>query len=274
MVVNWDGTIESTWDRSRAVVLGVDDQGQIVLTNYANANERLQLRMDAGGIPITGLRAPTSPAIPLHLAGRLAGKALVLADHKRFNLGSELEYVRLGPQENALSVHVEPDGVMRLANRPHQAFQSHRFATTTNTQLFIYHHCNDDQKFVVNEDATLSPVGNRDVVWGVRDNALILVGKDDPRAEHLTFREEFVNAAGVSGAETYAQGEASCREDGVVLELASHPGMALSAIRSDDDSVQHLVLVPTGRGQRFIVAADHLRLANGVGTVALGTPMP
>ncbi len=38
------------------------------------------------------------------------------------------------------------------------------------------------------------------------------------------------------------------------------------------DDVKRLVLVPTAEAERFIVAADHLRLVKDGAKVALGTP--
>lgn len=274
MHVNHDGTIQSTWEFWRAAVLGVDAKGQVVLTNCGNAEERLQLRMDGGRIPITGRRAPASAPIPLRLAGAHAGRALVLSEVAHQHQGNDLQFVEVGRWEDALSVHVEPDGMMRLAARPDQAFECASAQTSAGTRVQIYSfQCFDHQKFVLNDDSTLSPIANRDVVWGLRGDQLTLVPKDDAAAERLTFGEELAAATRIRGPGTMAEGEPPPFEGGFVLELQSHPGRALSVDPYEErDGVKSLALVPIADAERFIIASDHLRLANGGGKIALGVP--
>ena len=70
-----------------------------------------------------------------------------------------------------------------------------------------------------------------------------------------------------------AEGEPAPWGGGLVLELQSHPGRALSVDPYEDrDGVKSLVLVPIADAERFIIAADHLRLASGGGRIALGVP--
>ncbi|MCP4038324.1 MAG: ATP-binding cassette domain-containing protein [bacterium] len=270
--INWDGTIQSTWELWRGAVLGVDAEGRVVLTNCGNPKERLRLCMDGGRIPITGRRAPASAPIPLRLAGSHADQALVLSEVADRHMGNDVQFVKVGRREDALLVHVEPDGVIRLADRPDQAFDCASGKTSPGTRVNIYHnHCHDNQKFVLNDDSSLSPVENHDVVWGLLGDQLTLVPKDDPRAERLEFGEELARASQVRGPGTMVEGEPAAWDGGVVLELWSHPGRALSVDPcAYGDDATHLVLVPIASAERVIVARDHLRLANGGGRIALG----
>ena len=166
MTVNWDGSIQPSWQRHWAFVLGLDDDGQIILTNRLSTT--LRLRMAPGGVPVTGLRAPISAAIPLLLAGRHAGKALVLSEITLAERWNENQDVTVGSKENALAVHVEPDGVIRLADRPQQAFDCNEAKTGVGVGVALFHnHCYDNQKFILNDNAMLSPIGNRNAVWGM-----------------------------------------------------------------------------------------------------------
>lgn len=52
------------------------------------------------------------------------------------------------------------------------------FALRLDTELICNNHGEDNQKFAFDDDRTLSPVGNRDVVWGMREG-----GEPDPRRQ-------------------------------------------------------------------------------------------
>jgi hypothetical protein len=272
--INWDGTIQWSFERWRALVLGVDDCGEVVLTNCMNERERLRLRMDAGAAPITGRRAPSSSPIALRLAGRHHGSAVVPLGSPGEHLGNEWQFVGIGPVGSAVCVHVEPDGVLRLADKPSQAIECQNGRTTAGTRLVCWHNsCEAHQRFVPNNDATLSPIGHPEVIWGLRGSHVQLVQRHGPDAA-LVFEDEVVAAARAEGPPTLATGDPPACPAGHILELASHPGLALSVAPGDghDDS-RRLVLMPVAEAERFVVGADDLRLAGSGHVIALGTPM-
>ncbi len=101
-----------------------------------------------------------------------------------------------------------------------------------------------------------------------------VVHQSDQSAQRLTVSDEVAAAARVEGPGTLVDDAPSASDEGVVLELESHPGMALSVGPYEDrDDVKSLVLVPVADAERFIVAADHLRLAVGGEKIALGAPV-
>jgi len=272
--INWDGTIELAHERWRALVLGIDAEGKIMLSNIENAAMRLQVRMCPGGIPVTGRTGPGSAAVAMCLTGAHAGGALVVSRIDNRGPGNSVEFVKLGEPAEALMVHFEGDGIVRLADRPHQAFDCADHRTDPGTTVLIYHnHCQDNQRFVINDDATLSPISNPDVVWGLHGDDLTLVARHDAWAQRLTFSANFAAAARAPGPSTLVENvsTAACSE-GYVLELASHPGYAISVCPEDAGEVgRPLILVPAGQAERVIIGADHLRFANGAGWLALGS---
>ncbi len=165
LTVNWDGTIQPGWQRHRALVLGLVD-GRVALTNCLDP-DRLRLRMIPGGIPVTGVREPRAAPLPLHLAGRNAGRSLVRSQrHEAW--WNPVDTVRIGPLEDSLSVHIEPDGVIRVADTPTQAFDCASGHTSPGTRLHLFHNfCGDRQRFSCHDDGTISPIANSDVVWGI-----------------------------------------------------------------------------------------------------------
>ena len=132
----------------------------------------------------------------------------------------------------------------------------------------FHNHCSDNQKFVINDDTTLSPIVFRDAVWGVQDDELILVGKRDEGADRLSFSPAFVAAVREAGtASTPRVHPAQATEH--VLELASHPGLALSAVPAEPT---RLILVPIAEAEPFLVAQNRLQLVNGGARIAVGPP--
>ncbi|MCP5066947.1 MAG: phosphotransferase [bacterium] len=270
-VVNWDGTIQPSWESWRGFVLGASKSGEVVLASYLNDRERLRLRMDVSATPVTGQRAPSALPVPLSLGGVHAGKAIVRSPHEKGVFrGRDWQHLGVGTVGHAIVVHFEPDGVLRLADQPRQAVQCEPFASR---DVDLWPHSGEaEQRFVLNDDRTLSPILDRDLVWGVRDSTLILVARNHDAA--LVFGDEFVAAARAEGAGAVAEdAPPDCDGEGRVLELASHPGYVLSTVPWEDrEDVRRLVLVPVAHAERFIVAADQLRRAQGGGLLALGVP--
>jgi len=261
--INWDGTIQSSWQRHRALVVGLID-GELVLTNCLDPS-RLRLRMAPRGIPVTGLRAPKAAPVALHLVGRHEGHSLVLSEPRGEGWWNPLGSVQVGPREDAVAVHVEPDGVIRLADTPMQAFDCESGHTSPGSRVQLFHAFGGEhQRFSCKDDGTVSPIANPDVVWGIDGGDLVLVRRDDRQADAVTFDRGVRVAMGVEGPSTLVQDELPMRIAGHVLELESHPGMALTTAPSNADSTsQPLVIGPLALAQPFHVGAGEIRLVGG-----------
>ncbi len=269
LTINWDGTIQASWQRYRALVLGLVN-GRVILTNCLDP-ARLRLRMTQGGIPVTGLRGPNAAPVALDLSGRHEGRSLVLSDRSEA-WWNPLDSVRIGRREDAVSVHVEPDGVIRLADTPIQAFDCANGHTSPGSRVQVFHNfCGDHQRFSCHDDGTISPITNPDVVWGI-DGDLVLVRRDDPQAEAITVDQEVQEAMRVEGPSTLVQDDpGTLRADGYVLELESHKGMAISTeLDEADPTSQRLVLAPVSRANRFRIGADEIRPIGGRLLLGLG----
>lgn len=176
-VFNWDGTVQPySADVWRGLVLGVDPcDGTVVLTSYCNESHLLRVVIHAG-LSVTGIQAPTSPAIELFVSlprksvnkkgdGVDTRGALVLSSTGRYK-GFVWESTCLGPRANAVRVHFE-NGLMRLVDRPYKALdcsmgQYHE----GNPVVFWFAHGGKSQKFVLNSDKTVSPEQAPGVVLG------------------------------------------------------------------------------------------------------------
>ncbi len=266
--VNWDGTIAVP---ARKGLLGEGADGRVVVRHVAQEGP-LRVSLRGGTVPITGLRAPVSPPVPLLLAGAHAGRAVVAGEVERDPVERAVGFLEIGSSDDALTVHFEPDGAIRLADRLHLQLSHYGGRTRPGTRIVIAPAIrHGSQRFRVHDDATISPDLHRDSVFGVNDFGLVLVAA---RAESgvLEF-DEVVTAR----APTPSDRGASTRQPStrVTLELASHPGMALSAEpwpgRQD---VLRPVIVPVSEASPWVVDSDGLRLADGGGVLAVGLPLP
>ena len=76
-------------------------------------------------------------------------------------------------------------------------------------------------KFVVNEDATMSPLENPDLAVGIGLPPLVLVSRNSPNRFILRFGDE------LRGSQSTKVEHISSNEEGFPLELISHPGQAI-----------------------------------------------
>ena len=266
-MINSDGTIQSAFERWLGLVLGVDARGDVVWTHHSNAEQRL--RLDTHSILTTGMRDPVSEPTRLLLGGRWDDRAVVLAGRGGNFRGNDFDFATIGPVERAVRVHLEANGGIRLADRPSLAFGCMHGVTDAGGIIQIYlEHDAPHQRFVVNQDATISPRDNRHVVWGMSDIGLRLVNTGIGQANAITVSDEVGQRLGRSCAPEPAAGrQCQARK----LTLASHPGMALSVDCPDDSAAGagRFAVVPARDAKRLIVEDDHFRL-EGKGAVILG----
>ncbi len=263
--LNWDGTIAVPSCRG---LLGERGDGRIVVMDL-EAEGHLRVALGDGAVPITGLRAPLSAPGPLTLAGAYAGRAVVAGESELDPAERAVGYLRIGPIDDALHVHFEPDGFIRLADRPHLVLSHYGGRTRPGTRIVIVAaNGHQSQRFRVHDDATISPVLHRDAVFGVDDSGLVLVAAS---ADSSVLEFEL---AGTMQPPMRGDGSGAPRGPRqAILELASHPGMALSAepwpARED---VLRPVIAPVARAARWIVDAHEIRLVDDGGVLAVGLP--
>lgn len=186
-VINWDGTIQPLDDVWRGLVLGVSQRhpNAIVLTPYSSESNRLHVRM-SGNVPTTGLPAPSGPRV--RLLARVRGPdvtsligwgtkemdkehpiALGLVGEGHFK-GFKYEQIGVVSAKEAVHVHFEGDGYIRLADRPYKmldcAGASYHEGNGVN---FWFGFRGDNQKFVLNANGTVSPTRAPGVVLGLKE---------------------------------------------------------------------------------------------------------
>jgi hypothetical protein len=272
LLVNWDGTLQWCGVPWRGLVLGVTGEGEVILVHCSDRERALRLDLAESEVPITWIQPPCGEPTRLLLTGGANRNALVLGADSHKHLDNDVEFAALGDAANALTVHIEPDGVIRLANNPRQAFDVESGVIEEGRRVLIFHiHDGENQRFATNDDRTISPVGRRELVWGMRGRQLRLVGRDD--ADRLTFATTQRSPAAVPGRRTFGRGDRVVNDRGSVLCLESHPGKAL-AVRpgSGGEGYRKLRLAPRGEATAFVATADGLLCADGSGVVALGIP--
>lgn len=278
-LINGDGTVQSGFERHRGQVLGVDADNRVCWTNHSDCARRLHLRVDAGGVPVTGLELSKQPSTPLRLDGHHAGSAIVMAGLVDWGVGFEQTNLTTGPVEEALCVHFSNSSRIHSADQPMRAFYSVESAMTVGSRVVLFHaHMGERELFQVNEDGTVSPLARADLVWEFSANMLRLAVRDDNNPKQV-FLDESVVAAARSVASVDSQSNVLNREPLIenvgtrVLALESHPGCALSL---EPDPVTlgtfRFVIAPLADAQEFRVEADHLRLASTGEVLLLGAP--
>ena len=119
------------------------------------------------------------------------GKALCLKDKVDEHGGHKVYYGELGPEDKALEVLVFRHlhfCYVKFTDRFSSWTVSFGKYTSQNTVVGYGSLDLPEQKFGVNPDRTISPVGNPNVVWGLNDaNGLVLVKRDSDK--RLVFKE-------------------------------------------------------------------------------------
>jgi hypothetical protein len=264
-VVNEDGTIQLIEPMWRGLVIGLDNNHEIVLCHWSDTGNLLSLDMEELGSPVTGIPEPVTQPKKLLLSGE--NRALVLSPSETRHFEGSVNYVNVGSREQALSVYFEPDGRIRMAHEPRQSFDCAGGRVDVGTQVLIFtNHDGDNQRFQRNEDLTISPRTNPDAVLGIVGKEMILVGRDDLR--RLNFLPH-IRSAGEIVARLNVPGNNRAQ----LLLLKSHPGMALSVDPAQaKNGYQVLAIVPQENAKRFIIADDHVRLADNNQKLTLGLP--
>eukprot|EP00397_Hematodinium_sp_SG-2012_P001048 GEMP01001049.1.p1 GENE.GEMP01001049.1~~GEMP01001049.1.p1 ORF type:complete len:1680 (+),score=366.85 GEMP01001049.1:516-5555(+) len=172
--LNWDGTLRPRGgDRKKGLVVGVSDAGDAVLVNHSDRYKVARIRMSqqngatATTLPVTGIKLPENRAVkPLCLLSH-PRQALVLAKSTETVDDNLVEYAVLGKAEDAMKVIF--DGTyIRLEQNPIQAFECHKSTFTSGTTVLLsYHHRGYSQRFKVNDDGSISPLANMDMVLGI-----------------------------------------------------------------------------------------------------------
>ena len=179
--VNFDGTISPVarvageTQRYRGLVLGMGTKNNLTLVNHGNKAARLELKMvqNFRRLPVTGLaltsadeRETCSLRLVSHGGGALA---LVHGEPSKF-LGNDVIKLTAGSEESAVrvifeqteddkeAVHIRLAECDRLQSGPIQAFDVAGGNFEVGTQVLTYYYFRgDNQKFILNEDGTISP---------------------------------------------------------------------------------------------------------------------
>lgn len=267
LTINWDGTLQANAVPWRGLVLGLNERDEVVLVPWSDRERALRLDLAAGRLPVTGIVAPRRISVPLLLSGRHAGQALVLAAASSKHFGNLVQSAELGDAASALRVHLEADGMVRLAAEPRQVFSCDNGSIEEGRRLRLYlAHGAEHQKFRFNADLAISPVGSTELVWGMRDDALCLVANDD--TDRLTFDDSLVWGSPLIRPAGAAVEEPAA---GHLLELASHPGKALSVGSTGVGSgSSRLEVVPLAYAKHFTIARRRLAVVDGGRVVAVG----
>ena len=187
-LINGDGTIRpKKADKWRGLVLGRNDAGDIILTNHCNQNERLQLsKYILKSLPINGYPCPKSKPFPLLLKGKNDGKAIVRSKENKNGTWCDNHWFRLilGEGQDAVMVHFEADGAIRFADKPEQGFDCAHGRHDPGTEVNSYQFQDSpNHRFVRNEDDTISPKMNPDVILSIGKDTLEFRDKKDVKLE-------------------------------------------------------------------------------------------
>jgi len=258
--LNGDGTIRpaGTDNPGNTRVLGLDHSGSVILTSCCNAERRLVVSAASrAGFAVTGFAAPTSAPVPLVLAGVHKGKGLCwnddyVAEHE----GNRVGDVVLGPADRAVAVHFEPDGSIRLADCPEQAFDMqhgnlswegphHQRRVVTYAYQDTQH-----QRFQLNADGTISPAGNNHQVLAMVSQAQIV---ELPITHAQTWKESR------DQAEREAGGLATCedlRRSGVTAGDGVDLWMPVARADGQEGDYCQIGNHPGRRKERYISHVD------------------
>ena len=184
-LVNWDGTIRPQNAESwKGLVLGSNESGDIILIPHGNRSKRIQLSSDTlQMLTITGYSKPLVNSFPMLLTNcEYSGKAIIRSKDKKGTFaGNEWCELEIGDAEEAIHVHFEKCGAIRLADRPEYSF------ACDHERIKIYQLCQFEDPgvntFVRNEDDTISPKNNLDVILAMKDGSVKLESKEEVKDE-------------------------------------------------------------------------------------------
>jgi hypothetical protein len=214
--VNFDGTISPVArvagesKRYMGLVLGMGNKNKLALVNHQNMAARFELKMvqDFRRIPVTGLAAPSADereTCPLRLVSH-GGGALALAAGETKFMGNDVIRLTNGSEESAVrvifeqaendkaAVHIRLAECERLASGPIQAFQvAHDKFEIGSSVIAYYYHRGEGEKFILNEDGTISPAKADKLALGFKydEQELAPVPYDDThKNRHLMVTED------------------------------------------------------------------------------------
>ena len=178
-LINGDGTImPKSGERWRGLVLGTDNSEDIFLVNHCNKEKRLQISDEIlKNISITGYPTPKVKSFPMLMKdGEHSGKGIILSKDKNGRcMGSEWCKLTVGDSKEVIHVHFEKSGAIRLADQTEQSFNCKHGHHKPGTEINIYQHQDiEENHFVRNEDDTISPKMNLDVIVTLKEGLLAL----------------------------------------------------------------------------------------------------
>ena len=180
---NGDGTImPKNGERWRGLVLGADESGDVFLVNHCNREKRIKISDEIlKNISITGYPTPKVKSFPMLLKdGEHSGKGIIRSKDKNGHfMGNEWCKLTVGDSKEAIHVHFEKSGAIRLADRTEQSFDCESGQHKPGTEINIYQHQDtEEHQFVRNEDDTISPKKNLDVIITLKEGILALEEKE------------------------------------------------------------------------------------------------
>ena len=256
-LINGDGTImPKTKEPWKGLVLGSNKYGDVVLTNHCNSEERLVLSDEIHrNTPIKGYPKLKTPSFPLLLKGsQHAGKAICRNKQKSTWQGVNIFNLAICDVKDAAIVHFEEDGSIRFSDKPEQGIdcEAGRYTSGTAVHIFQYHG-SKNQKFVRNEDDTISPKENLKVIIALRKGSLELRDKNKvTEEERLVFDipEGIGYAAPINDSEVdeNKKTEELENESNSFKLILSHPegrGISFRPLELDDDTKSLLEVEPS-----------------------------
>lgn len=257
LLLNGDGTImPQTKEPWKGLVLGCNKSGDVILTNHGNRKDRLVLSYEIHrNIPIKGYPKFKIPSFPLLLKGsQHSGKAICRGKQHPIWEGVIIFNLVIGDAKEAACVHFEEDGSIRFVDSPEQGIEceAERYTCGTTVHTFQYHGAKN-QKFVRNEDDTISPKENLKVIIALRKGSLELQDKEKVKEEErLVFDipEGIGYACSMkdSDLDEDKQTEETESESDSFKLILSHPeskGISFRPLELDDDTKSLLEAEPT-----------------------------